>query len=145
MMGRTPLWFVRLGDDIASRMEGVLSLYPKEESRLVLWNLARAMHRLAHDTDPTESWLALALEACGVARDDLPTRSDGTSAAALSHPSFGDAEDVAEDVSLIETPMGDQSPSIASRTAVHVMWTHFANRLDAPDRALLAAEATALT
>lgn len=144
MMGRTPLWFVRLEDQIVSRMEGVLSLYPKEESRLVVWNLARAMHRLAHDTDPTESWLALALEACGVARNDLPSRTDDTSAAARSHPSYGDAKDVAEDVSLIETPMGDQSPSITSRTAVHVMWTHFANRLDAPDRALLAAEAAAL-
>jgi len=145
MMGRTPLWFVRLEDDIVSRMEGVVSLYPKEESRLVLWNLARAMHRRAHETDPGEAWLALALEACGVENDDLPDEGDvRTSDAADGHPSHGDAEDVAEDVSMMPTPMGSDSPRITSRTAVHVMWTRFANRLDAPDRALLAAEAAAM-
>lgn len=145
MTGRTPLWYIRLEDDIVARMEGVVSLYPKEETRMVLWNLARAMHRRAHDADPTESWLALALEACGVARADLPNRQDGRiTAAILHHPSQGDAEDVAEDVSLIPTPMGEDSPRIAAMTAVHVMWTRFANRLDVPDRALLAAEAASL-
>lgn len=144
-MGRTPLWYIRLEDDIAARISGVVSLYSPAETRLVLWNLVRAFHQAAHNTDPTESWLALALEACEAVGSDLPPEGGHLfPSAILFHPSKSDAEDVAEDICRIPTPLGADSPRVTASTAVHILWSRFANRLDTPDRALLAAEAVAM-
>ena len=141
-----PIWFAWLEEEIVERINSVLRLYPERERRVVIWNMARALHWRANKIDPTDSWLALALEACGVGKIDLPSDRYFQSPIGTSHhPSRGDAEDVAEDISLIITPMGKESPHIIVRTAVHVVWTQFANNLDTRDRALLAAEAAALS
>lgn len=145
MTGRTPLWFVRLEDEICRRIECVVALYSENETRLVLWNLTRAIHRRAREMDPSESWLALAIEGCGVQSCDIPDTSyPRICARADVHPSYGDAEDVAEDISLLMTPEPQHSARVSSCAGVHIIWTRFANRLNVPDRALLAAEAVAL-
>ena len=145
MTPRTPLWFVRLEDEIIRRVTAVVALYPDVETRIVLWNLTRAIHRRAREMDPSESWLALAIESCGVQSCDIPDNTyPRICARADVHPSYGDAEDVAEDISLLMTPDPENSARVSSCAGVHVIWTHFANRLNIPDRALLAAEAVTL-
>lgn len=139
-----PSWFVELLSDIEGRIERTCSLYPAADRRLVLAAVVSALHRRASEIDPSDTWLHIALENAHVPRSDIG-RLMGDPISKSAHPSFGDAEDVAEDISLIDIPdQGTSSPLVAVRAAVHVAWTRFASGLDSLDRARLAAEAAHL-
>lgn len=137
-----PEWYGLLLRDIEARIEGVCSLYPPKDRTVVLKEMLRALHARASDMDPSDTWLQLVLANAQIFGTDL-TGFDRY-ATQPPHPSKGDAEDVAEDISTMQPPCGANAPLVAIRAAVFVAWTRFATRLDPLDRALLAAEATDL-
>lgn len=140
-----PEWYDALTEKIASRIEGICSLYPTQERRQVLSAIVRALHLRASDMDASGTWLHLALGAANVVTSVLDDARDVHMNATLDHhPSNADAHDLAEDIALLVVPCGASAPLVAIRTAVLVAWTRFAVNLDPLDRALLAIEATEL-
>jgi hypothetical protein len=134
---RVPEWFIALEERITARIDAAIALYPRNDRRTVVMAILRALHARADAVDPDGSWISIALDASGAAPGD--DRSGLDSVPPL--PSFADAEDVAEDVSIMSIPEGGVSPIVALRAAIHVAWTRHASELAPVDRALLAAEA----
>lgn len=139
-MSGHPTWYDDLVRTIEVRIDLACRLYPPADRRVVLFNVIRALHRRADETDASSTWLHIALEAADVeasmARDAAAIRF-----AVSTHPSVGDAEVIAQDIANVSIEGRRDSPAVAIRTAVHVAWTRFAPELDEPRRALLAAEA----
>ena len=136
-------WYADLVRTIERRIDTAIALYPKGDAAVVVFNVIRALHARADAVDGTATWIHIAL----VAADVPPTaaRAAATTApVASSHPSTGDAEDIAEDLAALELPGRNDSPAVALRAAVHVAWTRFAHHVDPTRRALLAAEAARL-
>lgn len=133
-------WYHDLVRLVEGRIDLACSLYPPRDRHVVLTNVIRALHRRADRIDESSTWLHIALVAADI--DASAARIAATAPfAASTHPSVGDAEDLAEDVSSIVIPGRRDSPAVTIRTAVHVAWTRFAPELDVQGRALLAAEA----
>lgn len=137
MTSRVPEWFIALEERIAARIDAAVALYPKTDRRTVVMAILRALHARADAVDPDGSWISIALEASGAAPSDDRRALDSVPPI----PSFADAEDVAEDVSIMTMPGGEVSSIVALRAAIHVAWTRHASELAPVDRALLAAEA----
>lgn len=139
-MSTSQPWYHDLVQLVERRIDLACRLYPDGDRRIVLSNVIRALHRRADRIDESSTWLHIALGAADV--DESAARAAAAMPfEASQHPSVGDAEDLAEDLSSISIPGRRDSPAVTIRTAVHVAWTRFAPELDLHGRALLAAEA----
>lgn len=133
-------WTSDLMRSIEARIDLACRLYADEDRSIVLSNIIRALHRKADMLDADANWLQIALAVADIpsaaARDAFQTVLPSS-----DHPSTGDAEDIAEDMTRNMIPGRADSPLVSIRAAVLVAWTRFAPELDETRRALLAAEA----
>ena len=133
-------WPAGLVDSIECRIDLACRLYQEHDRAIVLSNIIRALHRKADILDASGTWLHIALGAA-----DVPPAAARRAFLEIipssTHPSVGDAEDIAEDLSRNMIPGRADSPLVSIRAAVQVAWIRFAPELDETRRALLAAEA----